>query len=97
MVINSLKKNIKKLKTNLNSHDSDEGIKIQQENAPIKLFVNKRSSGAYVMEIVNKTSSNSETKREDIRFFQSLDQLIEFINKIFGKSYSVTEYYNVPQ
>jgi hypothetical protein len=97
MVINFLKKNIKKLKTKLNSLDSDEGIKIQSANAPKKLFVNKRSSGAYVMEIVNKTSSNSETKREDIRFFQSLDQLIEFINKIFGKSYSVTEYYNVPQ
>ncbi len=92
MVINSLKKNIKKLKTKLNSLDSDEGIKIQSENAPIKLFVNKRSSGAYVMEIVNKTSSNAETKGEDTKFFQSLDQLIEFINKIFGKSYSVMEY-----
>ena len=92
MVINSVKKNIKELKAKLNSLDSDEGIKIQSKNAPIKLFVNRRASGSYVVEIVNKTSSNAETKRENIKFFQSLDQLIEFINKISGKSYSVTEY-----
>ena len=71
--------------------DSDEGIKIDSGRGT-KLFLNRRPSGSYVVEIVGEKYSNMEYPSENIRFIQNIDEMIALVYETLGKSFSVIEY-----
>ena len=71
--------------------DSDEGIKIDSRRGT-KLFLNRRPSGSYVVEIVRVKNSNMEHPSENIRFIQNIDEIISLVEETLGKSFSVIEY-----
>jgi hypothetical protein len=84
-MLNDLKRKIKSL-------DSDEGIRLESKRRGIKVFLNRRPSGSYIVEITGEKISNMGQKREDIRFVQNIDAVIALVNKTLGKSFSVIEY-----
>ncbi len=71
--------------------DSDEGIKIDSGRGT-KIFLNRRPSGSYVVEIVGEKNSNMEHPSEIIRFIQNIDEIIALVEETLGKSFSVIEY-----
>ena len=71
--------------------DSDEGIKIDSGRGT-KLFLNRRPSGSYVVEIVGEKNSNMRHPSENIRFIQNIDEVIALVAETLGKSFSVIEY-----
>ena len=78
-------------KMKIKTLDSDEGIKIDSRRGT-KLFLNRRPSGSYVVEIVRVKNSNMEHPSENIRFIQNIDEIISLVEKTLGKSFSVIEY-----
>lgn len=71
--------------------DSDEGIKIDSGRGT-KIFLNRRPSGSYVVEIVGENNSNMRHPSENIRFIQNIDEVIALVGETLGKSFSVIEY-----
>lgn len=71
--------------------DSDEGIKIDSGRGT-KIFLNRRPSGSYVVEMVWEKNSNTEHQSENIRFIQNIDEIIALVEETLGKSFSVIEY-----
>jgi hypothetical protein len=78
-------------KMKIKTLDSDEGIKIDSGRGT-KLFLNRRPSGYYVVEIVGEKNSNIEHPSENIRFIQNIDEIIALVEETLGKSFSVIEY-----
>jgi hypothetical protein len=52
------------------------------------MYINKRTSGCFVLEIINKDS----TDMSEIRFCSNIRDIHNLIDNIFGKEYSVTIY-----
>ncbi len=71
--------------------DSDEGIKIDSGRGT-KIFLNRRPSGSYVVEIVGEKNSNMRHPSENIWFIQNIDEVIALVAETLGKSFSVIEY-----
>ena len=71
--------------------DSDEGTKIDSGRGT-KIFLNRRPSGSYVVEIVGEKNSNMRHPSENIRFIQNIDEVIALVAETLGKSFSVIEY-----
>ena len=71
--------------------DSDEGIKIDSGRGT-KIFLNRRPSGSYVVEIVGEKNSNMRHPSENIRFIRNIDEIIALVEETLGKSFSVIEY-----
>jgi hypothetical protein len=78
-------------KMKIKTLDSDEGIKIDSGRGT-KIFLNRRPSGSYVVEIVGEKNSNTEHQSENIRFIQNIEEIIALVEEILGKSFSVIEY-----
>ena len=78
-------------KMKIKTLDSDEGIKIDSGSG-IKIFLNRRPSGSYVVEIVGEKNSNMEHPSENIRFIQNIEEIIALVEETLGKSFSVIEY-----
>lgn len=88
----SSKQKITEFKMKIKSLDSDEGIKIASETGTTKIFLNRRPSGSYVVEIVGDRNTNIEPPGENIRFIQNIDEIIALVKETLGKSFSVIEY-----
>jgi putative component of toxin-antitoxin plasmid stabilization module len=78
-------------KMKIKTLDSDEGIKIDSGRGT-KIYLNRRPSGSYVVEIVGGKKSNMEHPSENIRFIQNIDEVIALVAETLGKSFSVIEY-----
>lgn len=79
----------KKLSHKLLTLDIDEGIRIESiKNRKKKMYINKRTSGCFVLEIINSDS----TDMTEIRFCSNVKYIHKLIDSIFGKEYSVTIY-----
>ena len=88
--ISSKQKNTE-LKMKIKTLDSDEGIKIDSGRGT-KIFLNRRPSGFYVVEIVGEKNSNMGHPSENIRFIQNINEIIALVEETLGKSFSVIEY-----
>lgn len=79
----------KKLSQELLSLDIDEGIRIESnKNVKCKMYINKRTSGYFVLEIENTNSTNIK----EYRFYRDIRSIHRLIDRIFGKQYSITIY-----
>lgn len=79
----------KKLSQELLSLDIDEGIRIESnKNIKCKMYINKRTSGYFVLEIENTNSTNIK----EYRFYRDIRSIHRLIDRIFGKQYSITIY-----
>lgn len=78
----------KRLSQKLLNLDIDEGIRIESVKNRKKVYINKRTSGCFVLEIVNRDS----TDMSEIRFCSNIRDIHILIDNIFGKEYSVTIY-----
>jgi hypothetical protein len=78
----------KKISHELLNLDIDEGVRIEStKNTKKKLFINKRTSGFFVLEICSDSTDMSE-----IRFYRDIKHIHKLIDDIFGRVYSVTIY-----
>ena len=79
----------KKLSHELLNLDIDEVLRIEsiKSRKKIKMYVNKRTSSCYVVEICSYLVDESE-----IIFYRNIKRVHKLIDKIFGKQYSVTVY-----
>ena len=78
----------KKLSHELLNLDIDEGVLIEStKNTKTKMFINKRTSEFYVLEICSDLTDMSE-----IRFYRDIKHIHKLIDDIFGREYSVTIY-----
>ncbi|MGB7935812.1 MAG: hypothetical protein WCF21_04230 [Nitrososphaeraceae archaeon] len=79
----------KKLSHELSNLDIDEGVRIESTKIKNrKMYINKRSSGCFVAELVYSNPINMT----EIRFYVDVKQIHKLIDNIFGKQYSVTIY-----
>jgi len=78
----------KKLSQKLLNLDIDEGVRIESIKTRKKMYINKRTSGCFVLEIINKDSPDMS----EIRFCSNIIDIHNLIDNIFGKEYSVTIY-----
>jgi hypothetical protein len=77
----------KKLYHELSNLDIDEGVRIESTKNRKKMYINKRTSGFFVLEICSDLNNISE-----IRFYRDIKLIHKLIDDIFGKKYSVTIY-----
>ena len=78
----------KKLSHELLNLDIDEGVRIEStKNTKKKMFINKRTSGFFVVEICSDLTDMAE-----IRFYRNIKHIHKLIDDIFGREYSVTIY-----
>ena len=78
----------KKLSHELLNLDIDEGVRIEStKNTKKKMFINKRTSGFFVLEICSDLTDMSE-----IGFYRDIKHIHKLIDDIFGREYSVTIY-----
>ena len=78
----------KKLSLELLNLDIDEGIRIESnKNIKCKMYINKRTSGFFVLEICSDLTDMLE-----IRFYRDIKHIHKLIDDIFGREYSVTIY-----
>jgi hypothetical protein len=79
----------KKLSHELSNLDIDEGVRIESTKIKNrKMYINKRPSGCFVIELVYSNPMNMT----EIRFYVNVKQIHKLIDNIFGKQYSVTIY-----
>ena len=78
----------KKLSQELLNLDIDEGIRIESKSIKYKMYINKRTSGYFVLEIEDTNSTNFK----EFRFYRDIKPIHRLIDKIFGKQYSITIY-----
>lgn len=68
--------------------DIDEGVRIEStKNTKKKMYINKRTSGFFVLEIYSDLTEMSE-----IKFYRDIKHIHKLIDDIFGREYSVTIY-----
>lgn len=79
----------KKLSHELLNLDIDEGVRIEstKNTKKKKMYINKRTSGFFVLEICSDLTDMSE-----IRFYRDIKHIHKLIDDIFGREYSVTIY-----
>jgi hypothetical protein len=77
----------KKLSHELSNLDIDEGVRIESTKNGKNMYINKRTSGFFVLEICSDLNNTSE-----IRFYRDIKHIHKLINDIFGREYSVTIY-----
>ena len=78
----------KKLSHELLNLDIDEGVRIEStKNTKKKMYINKRTSGFFVLEIYSDLTEMSE-----IKFYIDIKHIHKLIDDIFGREYSVTIY-----
>jgi hypothetical protein len=78
----------KKLSQELLNLDIDEGIRIESNNIECKMYINKRTSGYFILEIEDLDS----THIKEFRFYRDIRPIHRLIDKIFGKQYFITNY-----
>jgi len=87
----SLKQKKTEFKMKIKTLDSDEGIILDSVRGT-KIFLNRRPSDSYVVEIVGEKNSKMKHPSENIRFIQNIDEIIALVEETLGKSFSVIDY-----
>ena len=77
----------KKLSHDLLNLDIDEGLRIESIKNRKKLFINKRTSGCFVLEIYYDITNVS-----DFKFYRDINPIHALIDSIFEKEYYVSLY-----
>ena len=77
----------KKLSHELLNLDIDEGVRIESTKNKKKMYINKRTSGFFVLEIYSDLTEISE-----IKFYRDINHIHKLIDDIFAREYSVTIY-----
>ena len=78
-----------KLSRELLNLDIDEGIRIESnKNIKCKMYINKRTSGYFVLEIEDTNSTNIK----EFKFYRDIKSIHRLIDKIFGKKYYISIY-----
>lgn len=78
----------KKLSHELLNLDIDEGVRIEStKNTKKKIYINKRTSGFFVLEIYSDLTEMSE-----IKFYRDIKHIHKLNDDIFAREYSVTIY-----
>ena len=73
--------------------DIDEGIRIEASIQRKRIFVNKNASDVFVVQLVVDSKNNSsDYDNNDVRYFDSTDEVIEFVNSHFQNRYTIVEY-----
>jgi hypothetical protein len=73
--------------------DIDEGIRIESSIQRKRIFVNKNASDVFVVQlVVDRNNNSSDYDNNDIRYFDSTDEVIEFVNSHFQNRYTIVEY-----
>jgi hypothetical protein len=73
--------------------DIDEGIRIESSVQRKTIFVNKNASDVFVVQLVVDSNNNSsDYDNNDVRYFDSTDEVIEFVNSHFQNRYTIVEY-----
>ena len=88
------KDKVERLAKKLQTLDIDEGIRIQGSAIQgKKIFVNKNASGIFVVQVaVNNQKSSAIYDNNDIKYFDSAEQVIELVNSQFDSIFTVIEY-----
>lgn len=74
--------------------DIDEGIRIESSIQRKRIFVNKNASDVFVVQLVVDSNNNnsSDYDNNDVRYCDSTDEVIEFVNSHFQNRYTIVEY-----
>ena len=81
----------KELAKKLISLDLDEGIRIEQSSLRAKLFINRNACGNFVAQFVDE-EKNQNSEINDILYFSSDAEVLEFVKSRFNKNFSITLY-----
>jgi len=81
----------KELAEKLISLDLDEGIRIEQQYPRKKLFINRNACGNFVTQFVDK-EKNENSEINNIQYFSSDGEVLEFVKSRFNKNFSVSLY-----
>jgi hypothetical protein len=77
------------------SLDLDEGIRIEQQSRRKKLFINRNACGNFVLEFVSEgkdEEKNQNSKINNIQYFSSEAEVLEFVKSKFNKNFSISIY-----
>ena len=77
----------KKLSHDLLNLDIDEGLRIESTKNRKKLFINKRTSRCFILQIYSEITNVSEFK-----FYRDINHIHTLIDNIFGKEYYISLY-----
>ena len=88
------KGNAERLAKKLQTLDIDEGVRIEESSIQgKKIFVNKNASGTFVVQLaINNQKPSGIYDNNDIKYFDSAEQVIELVNSQFDSSFTVIEY-----
>src|SRR5919199_3926948 len=82
----------KQLAKKLLTLDIDEGIRIESSiQLKKRMFINKNASGLFIVQLVDNNNS-SDYSSNDVRYFDSAEEVTEFVNLHFQSRYTVVEY-----
>jgi len=81
----------KELAEKLISLDLDEGIRIEQQYPRKKLFINRNACGNFVTQFVDK-EKNENSEINNIQYFSSDGEVLDFVKSRFNKNFSVSLY-----
>ena len=81
----------KKLVKELISLDLDEGIRIEHQFQRKKLFINRNACGNFVGQFEDNTK-NENSEIDNIEYFSSDTEVLEFVKSRFNKSFSISLY-----
>jgi hypothetical protein len=81
----------KELAKILISLDLDEGIRIEQSSPRAKLFINRNACGNFVAQLVDQ-ENNESSEINDILYFSSDAEVLEFVKSRFDKNFSISLY-----
>ena len=76
----------KELANKLLTLDIDEGIRIESSTQENKIFINRNALGVFVVQLTNNNDHNS------IRYFDVVDEVVEFVKSNFKKHFLIFEY-----
>jgi hypothetical protein len=78
----------------LQTLDIDEGLRIEESSIQgRKIFINKNASGIFVVQVaVNNQNSSAIYDNNDIKYFDSVEQVIDLVNSQFDSCFTVIEY-----
>lgn len=82
----------KELAKKLISLDLDEGIRIEQSSQRAKLFINRNACGNFVAQFVDEEEKNPNSEINDILYFSSDIEVLEFVKSRFNNNFSISLY-----
>lgn len=92
MIMDSGQSKEKELAKKLISLDLDEGIRIEQSSQRVKLFINRNACGNFVAQFVDEEEKNPNSEINDILYFSSDIEVLEFVKSRFNNNFSISLY-----